>query len=114
MKKGLLVFCALFLMIPSVFAANSGKITSINFLGANCGDKFPEHSNKVQISIEGGITDGSGNTRADQWAAVWAEDKHLVAVLMLAYQNDWPVTLELHPTQTYIGRPRIIAVMPNK
>jgi hypothetical protein len=112
MSKGIFVFFVLLCVSVNVFAANSGRIKTLTFLGVTCGDKFFDHSDKVQISIEGGITDGSGITRADPYAAVWAIDKDLVAALMMAYQNDWVVTIELHPAQTYttFNRPRIVAV----
>lgn len=94
-KKNHLYVCIFSLAFScSSFAANDGKITAMNFAGAN----FGSHPDVVQIQIEGGFSFGQCNTT---FAAIRKNDTHLIGMALTAFTTGKSVKVWLNENDTY-------------
>jgi hypothetical protein len=96
LRRSIRLFTALAALTLSAncMAANQGRITGIYFAGQN----YAPHPNVVQMTLEGGFSEGTCNAGL---AAIRAADKHLVSLALAAYAAGFPVSVSLDPSDRY-------------
>ncbi|WP_062269283.1 hypothetical protein [Endozoicomonas arenosclerae] len=98
MKRKCAFFGALMFVYSSIsFGANDGLINRVDFSGGNSywGD---EHSNLVQIKIEGGF---EAENCSSEYAAIRKSETHLISAVLAAFSGDKRITVFLSKSEKY-------------
>ena len=94
MRSKLIISLCMLLFSAFSFAANSGKITYM--LAAS--KTNTSHTDVVQISIEGGFSNGACDTA---YAGIRKSDSHLISLALTAYTTGKPVTVYIDAGDVY-------------